>query len=278
MGIDSNGATFLCYAKTEGVSFEATAMLGRQNLHGTPAQFRRVFRRFGYDADIVRRAGEHAEEFFRALGGKQIDSFDASSYEGATHVHDFNQPIPDPWKNRYSAVLDGGTLEHVFDFPRAIRNAMEMVAVGGHYLGITPANNFCGHGFYQFSPELYFRVFAQANGFRMIRLLMFRDSPRSAWYEVADPQQVHRRVTLLTSLPSYLAVLALRTEVRQIFATPPMQSDYQDQWAAQNEERGWKTHPLAQALYRTVPGVLKHIRRRDGQLFRKVDLTRLALR
>jgi hypothetical protein len=30
---------------------------------------------------------------------------------------------------------------------------------------VTPANNQMGHGFYQFSPELFFRVFSQENGY-----------------------------------------------------------------------------------------------------------------
>src|SRR5438477_418150 len=84
---------------------------------------------------------------------------------GPHFPHDMNEPIPDKFKETYTAVLDGGSLEHVFNFPVAIKNCMEMVKVGGHYLAITPANNFFGHGFYQFSPELYFTVLSKENGF-----------------------------------------------------------------------------------------------------------------
>ena len=59
-----------------------------------------------------------------------------------------NEAIPDSLKGKFSCVLDGGTLEHVFNFPQAIKNAMEIVAIGGHFLGVVPANNFSGHGFY----------------------------------------------------------------------------------------------------------------------------------
>ena len=64
-----------------------------------------------------------------------------------------NTPIYGSLKNRFSALLDAGTIEHVFNFPQAIRNCMEMVKVGGHFIQVTVANNFIGHGFYQFSPE-----------------------------------------------------------------------------------------------------------------------------
>ena len=68
-------------------------------------------------------------------------------------------------KNKYTLVIDGGCLEHIFNFPVAIKNCMEMLQEGGHFIGITPANNLMGHGFYQFSPELYFRIFSKENGF-----------------------------------------------------------------------------------------------------------------
>jgi len=42
----------------------------------------------------------------------------------------------------YTTVIDGGSLEHVFNFPQAIANCMNMVAVGGHFIGLSPANNF----------------------------------------------------------------------------------------------------------------------------------------
>ena len=53
----------------------------------------------------------------------------------------------------------------IFNFPVAIRNLMRMAKVGGQVFLTTPANNFCGHGFYQFSPELAYRIFALENGF-----------------------------------------------------------------------------------------------------------------
>ena len=62
-------------------------------------------------------------------------------------------------------VVDGGTLEHVFDYPTALRNAMRMVRVGGHLILNAPVNNFPGHGFYQISPELFFRCFHDNSAF-----------------------------------------------------------------------------------------------------------------
>ena len=44
-----------------------------------------------------------------------------------------------------------------------------MVKLGGHFIGVYPIDNFCGHGFYQFLPELFFRCFSQENGFESLK-------------------------------------------------------------------------------------------------------------
>ena len=77
---------------------------------------------------------------------------DASDYEGCSIVHDLNNPLPEHLVGRYSLVLDSGTLEHVFDFPTALRNSLAAVRTGGHFVTIAPGNNQFGHGFYQFGP------------------------------------------------------------------------------------------------------------------------------
>ena len=47
MGISVHGATFLAYARSRGVDFGQTAMIGRQSLYVTAAQMRRVLASFG---------------------------------------------------------------------------------------------------------------------------------------------------------------------------------------------------------------------------------------
>ena len=103
---------------------------------------------------------------------------------------------------------------------------MEMVRAGGHYLGITPANNFMGHGFYQFSPELFYSIFTPANGYQLERLIAFEDTPKAEWFSVTSPSSVHGRVTLTNSKPVFLSVIAKRVENIVPFQTTPQQSDY----------------------------------------------------
>ena len=110
---------------------------------------------------------------------------------------------------------------------------MEMLQVGGHYLGMVPANNFMGHGFYQFSPELYYRVFNTDNGFNMDRMMIHESIPNAKWYEVADPDKVRQRVELVNSRPTYLLVQAGKVDRVHIFAATPQQSDYIRLWRSE---------------------------------------------
>jgi hypothetical protein len=109
---------------------------------------------------------------------------------------------------------------------------MQMIRPGGFYLGLTPTNNFCGHGFYQFSPEFYFRVFTADNGFQIEHVVAFEDIPGAPWFRVTDPDTISERVTLCNSTPTYLIVVARKLESRdRYFAIAPQQSDYVAAWS-----------------------------------------------
>jgi hypothetical protein len=151
--------------------------------------------------------------------------------ENATILHDMNLPLPDAYHDRFSLVMDGGSLEHVFHYTTALKNAMEAVVPGGHFLTVTPSNNLMGHGFYQFSPELFFRALSPVNGFEIHRALVYEQPWKGNWYEVADPQQLRTRVELMNFRPTYLVVCARKIASVPIFAQTPQQSDYTALWS-----------------------------------------------
>lgn len=260
MGLDLNGSRFLLYAKTLGVNFESTAMIGRQSLNLNILQLESAFKDLHQPIDkqtvksLLLENGGYAESFFKHIGAVQVDSFDNSDFEAATHIHDMNDPIPEEYKNRYSVVLDGGALEHVFNFPVALKNCMEMVAVGGHYVAFTPANNLMGHGFYQISPELYFRVFNDCNGYALIAMVVYEEKPSAPWYAVKDPKQVGGRVTLINKFPTNIMVIAKKVRASEILATTPQQSDYVSRWDNSSEEldktRKYKEQKVSQLFLR----------------------------
>jgi hypothetical protein len=236
MGFDVQGLKFLLGAHRQGVRFQKTAMIGRQELFVDPISLRRMLSASGISRDpevagrILSEAGGFAEPLLKLLGAEYTSSIDASGYEGASVVHDMNLPVPEELRQTFSLVIDAGTLEHIFNFPTAIKNCMEMIAEGGHLLIMTPANNFTGHGFYQFSPELFFRIFSDSNGFEVDRVIVCETSPDAPWYQVSDPAKVRRRVELTTTRPTYLMVQARRVRLAPIFTQIPQQSDYTVLW------------------------------------------------
>jgi hypothetical protein len=234
MGLDFNGARFLLNERQSGVQFTTFATIGRQSLLLRPWMLSELAKRNGLDwagkSEELFATG-YAEPILKMLGAQTIDSFDYSSYEQATVVHDFNRVIPTEFHDRYDVVLDGGSLEHVFNMPQAIANCMSMVKVGGRYLGITPANNLFGHGFYQFSAEFYFRVLSEENGFSDTRIYIAEVKLDAPFYQVIDPNVVRERVTLTNSNPVVMYVSAHKDSSEDILVTSPQQSDYASIWS-----------------------------------------------
>ncbi|MHB0972740.1 MAG: hypothetical protein ACYC0P_00665 [Thiobacillus sp.] len=254
------------------MDFTKSMMIGRQELHLSRREMSRLLKachvptRPGDVERIFSASGPYADEYLRFIGSEAVDSTDYSGHEGATHVHDMNQPIPDSVKNWYSVVIDGGSLEHIFNLPIALRNCMEMTAVGGHFISITPANNFLGHGFYQFSPELFFSALSEENGFEIVRVIAFENRRNARWFAAKDPRVIGRRVTLCNSTPTYLLVLARRIAERPIFAKPPQQSDYLAQWEGAGRSTGnvpggvvgqWMKRHLYKPLERSLKKVVR---------------------
>lgn len=176
----------------------------------------------------------YADQFFKALGATQLDFMDASAYEGATVLHDLNTPLAPEHHGKWSTVFDGGTLEHVFNFPEAILSCMNAVRKGGHFISITPWNNFAGHGFYQFSPELFYRIFCPENGFLVRRMLI---SKNGRWYSVTDPNTLKSRVEYSGREETSLYLCAERIGNSTPLGNWPQQSDYSSLWSRDAEHQ-----------------------------------------
>jgi len=240
LGIDLNSAQLLIRAHRSGVSFGRMATLGRQRILGDRESWISILRGSGYEVSkdccggLLDPATPYSEDFFRLLGAKEIAVVDMSDYEGAQIVHDMNRPIPDALVSSFDLVLDGGTLEHIFDLPTALRNATRMVRPGGRFISLTMANNFCGHGFYQFSPELFYRFLCPQNGYTIEACVVWEDIPQSRFYRVPDPDAVQDRINITSEVGTYMFIQAKRLDavVREF---TPQQSDYVRQWGQLGE-------------------------------------------
>jgi len=277
MGITKQDCEILYYSKyILGVSFSKVLTLGKLIKYVKYEEIRQLI--FDFDPSNIDKLHkikfdiEYSEPIFELLGANRIDSLDFSDYEEATIIHDLNIPIHEKYHDAFSTVVDGGTIEHIFNFPTAIHNCMNALEVGGHYIGITPGNNQMGHGFYQFSPELYFRVFSSENGFKVLKILV---RVSDELYEVSDPKEVNSRIELVNHLPTTLIVIAEKKEKKTKFVIP-QQSDYINAWAIvesikSNRKRS-EDNKLLHLYRRVVPRKIKVIVRNIYDIIYKEKL------
>ncbi|MGO8818932.1 MAG: hypothetical protein ACLQVG_30200 [Terriglobia bacterium] len=266
--------------KTQG-PLGRTATLGRNVLWLSRGRLASLVRSMPGGAKFIAELpkGEeypYADKLFTLLGATEVVSIDYSDYEGASVVHDMNAPIPQHYRDSFDFLYDGGTLEHIFNFPQAIKNCMDLLKVGGTFVASTPANNFMGHGFYQFSPELFFRLFCPENGFRLDRALVFEWGSGGARYEVEDPQKLRRRAELWATGGRILLCI----EARKVEAHPgglpllPQQSDYVAQWKTEPPKAAGKSlrqslRAYADNLYPGLTEVFRGLR--DKSRFRSYE-------
>lgn len=234
MGIDRASAEFLGFASARGVRFTTTLTIGRQSRFGSADAIVTAIRRSTtapISPGLIREieATPWADAIFSALGAEHVDALDVSDFEGATVLHDMNLPIGDALSGQWACVFDGGTSEHVFNTAVALENTMRLVAPEGHLIIATPANQQLGHGFYQFSPELYFRALCPENGFRLDGVYLHHRSIRSSWFRLVDPAVAGHRCTMATLGEATLFVLARRVGPAAIRVIP-QQSDYARAW------------------------------------------------
>jgi hypothetical protein len=260
MAIDRAAARFLIEARASGVSFERTLTIGRQALAASPLWLARALaangciarsRRWQWARTVSRRPYV-ADGLFAALGTQRLDELDNSDFEGASIVWDLNRPVPAELHRRFDAVVDRGSLEHVFEFPTALRSLMSMVAVGGHLLLMTPADNLAGHGFYQLGPELFYRALSDENGFEIERMLVLEDDhvagralgalpylfdapgPR---YSVADAARLpSSAMTFAGRRPATLMVQARRRSAVEPLVEAPQQSRFSVHWGPPSQD------------------------------------------
>ena len=253
-------ASLAAATSSAGCPFESVLMLGRQEWLVTRPMIDRLQDTYGIKLDPNALEGQNwADGFFHALGTSEVCSLDYSDYEGAQLIHDMNQPWPqDHPPRQFDVVFDGGTLEHVFNVPQALLNAMSLVKPGGSLLSVTPADGWLGHGFHQLQPEFFFRFLTPANGFRLhgLWLAEFGPEPASArLFQIKDPAVCGCRPLVPGRRPLAMLVFAEKTGDRAGPVTWPGQSNYTAMWQ-QPAETGAGTGGGTATLKKTLLGCL----------------------
>ncbi|MBF9031610.1 hypothetical protein HKCCE3408_14505 [Rhodobacterales bacterium HKCCE3408] len=250
MGINYAGFRLLAKMSRTFKPQGRTVMLGRQKFDLRPdrwisrTHFNRALKQAGIDRPITEFAqpDRYSETMFRELGLGEIESLDASAFEGAGLVHDLNKPIPDDLRGKFDLVVDGGTLEHVFDIIQALDNVEKLLAPSGRFVSLTPFNGYPGHGFYQFSPELVWSYWKATRNFTVHSC--FVSTPKGTFSrDLTDTRELGERVefdigpVFLGRLPARRLLMCYDVEKPRVpldsdAKHPALQSDYEKRWFA----------------------------------------------
>lgn len=103
------------------------------------------------------------DKAFFGLFGFAAQSCDYQAHDGADFALDLNVRPEGQDREDFDLVLDGGTMEHVFDTASVLQNIHSLLKPGGCVVHINPVNNAAEHGFYQFSPTFYWDYYTANN-------------------------------------------------------------------------------------------------------------------
>jgi len=250
MGLDGHAQNFLTYI-TKKKSLGVTLTLGRQNDHTN------------WINPETAMTETYCEPILCQLfGATKVESVDASDYEGATYVQDLNEkwePSSDLANSKYSSVLDLGTLEHVFNVPQALKSIAASCEIGGRIIHVQTHSDFCGHGFWQFSAELFFSWYSESNGFGNVEIFIAPLGRLDSWFRCLRPDAGQRCELTGSNVPtSYILVVAHKT--RDVPNLICQQSDYAAIWDKSNSSM-IKSSEASKPIMQTILSPRKILRR-----------------
>jgi len=185
-----------------------------------------------YDKNI------NAQYLFSLFGSDQVFSSDSSKYENSDLVIDLNNRVNNKLINKFDNIVDIGTLEHVFDTCSALENYIRMLKKGGYLLIAVPCSNMIDHGFYTFSPTLFYDYFI-CNNFKVLSSYLRESSPFI--YEYRSKIHSYKKLGLEIPFISDRAVefIILAKKIKNIKKVKkPIQSVYLN-------KKGWKENKIS---------------------------------
>jgi hypothetical protein len=128
-----------------------TAGQCKETLGCTPTRFNKLARWHEIDFDPP-----ETWHVFELLGAN-LTCVDYAQIRGGERIADLNLPQD---LGEFDLVIDPGTTEHCFNVGQALLNAARAVKVGGYIFHTSPMT-MVNHGFYNFSPTLFYDFYKQ---------------------------------------------------------------------------------------------------------------------
>jgi len=150
-------------------------LLGRQTMRFSLREAVTLIRGYGLAPDPIpldetvldrKTLGSQGHEFirddafFRLLGVNTVRAIDHSDYEGAEIIHNLNEPISDGLEATADFILDGSTLDNLFDPATAIKSMARMLRPGGRLIAINLGSTLTGRPYSICSPYWFLDYFA----------------------------------------------------------------------------------------------------------------------
>lgn len=157
-------------------------LIGRQTVYFTPEAILDLLKEHGVDTkhlkpseletgggSTVNLPGYNGtklitdSELFRLIGVPKILALDHSDYEGAEIIHNLTTPVPPNLEGCADFIVDGSTLDNVFDPAMVLRNFAKMLKPGGRLITTNMYSNF--YEPYVILPPLWYFDYFTVNGF-----------------------------------------------------------------------------------------------------------------
>lgn len=204
---------------------------------------------------------------------KSVNSLDYSNFEGADLIHDLNLPIKDI-KKQYDTIIDFGTSEHIFNIIQNLKNISTLCKTGGIILHCLPANNNCGHGFWQFSPELFFQLYKNDNGYSDTEIYLINLHDKENWYKI-KMQEKGSRLELNSKEPLYIFIKTKKISDNKFENIN--QSDYVHQWSMENNISKVKKNKFS-LLNKKIKNGIKNLLKNNfisKEIYSKIENTKI---
>jgi hypothetical protein len=225
----------------------------------TPKEIRPHSSRMFKEDPILDRLAErfvHASVFFDMMGMDEYVDVDKFATDRPVLQLDLNLPVSDALHERFDLMIDGGTVEHIFDVRAVMQNVCSMTRIGGHVVHMATFQP--DHGFYAFSPTLFYEFYL-ANGFADPECYLLYVDYQDILRTYADPHPYLRYEYGKTVLPQgseipFMVLFAARKTRTMMQIEIPTQGVFARGNAGLNER---PAPPAASMFERLVPRPLQ---------------------
>ena len=228
MGINLHAFNFLYY-NSKIKKFGKTLTIGRQKITADINSLKNTI-----NDNIINKI--YLDDYLlKYFGATSVDSIDINDYEESNIIYDLNYSVPIELENKYDTIIDSGSLEHIFNVKTAMKNFSVMCAEKGTILHISPSNNFCGHGFYQFSPELFHTYYNIENNFKDTEIFLAKVYDSSKWFKINEKNfNNDKRINIITDEETFIMCRTIKNNKPK--KDTILQGDYSEKFYSQKKK------------------------------------------